>query len=92
MKFRLYVAGEAQNSIEALANLTAFCESEIPKRFNIEVVDVFREPERAMAEGILMTPTLVKYSPSPVRRIIGSLNKNLPEALGLKRTVSYHGK
>ena len=91
IKIRLYVAGEAQNSIEAVANLTAFCQSEYPKGFEIEVVDVFREPERAMAEGILMTPTLIKYSPTPVRRVIGSLSKNLAEALGMKRNVLHHG-
>ena len=39
----------------------------------IEVVDVFKEPARAVAEGIRMTPTLLKLTPAPVRRIIGTL-------------------
>ena len=84
-KFRLYVAGDAQNSAQAVANLTAICHTYLPDRHDIEIVDVFREPKRALADGILMTPTLVKLTPSPVRRIIGTLSQTQPvlQALGL---------
>ena len=84
-KFRLYVADDAQNSAQAVANLTALCRAHLPDRHEIEVVDVFREPKRALADGIFMTPTLVKLAPSPVRRIVGTLNQSEPvlQALGL---------
>ena len=84
-KFRLSVAGDAQNSAQAVANLTAICHTYLPDRHDIEIVDVFREPKRALADGILMTPTLVKLTPSPVRRIIGTLSQTQPvlQALGL---------
>lgn len=84
-KFRLYVAGDAQNSAQALANLNALCRAHLPDRHKIEIVDVFREPKRALADGILMTPTLVKLAPSPARRIVGTLSQTQPvlEALGL---------
>jgi circadian clock protein KaiB len=74
-KFRLYVAGDTQNSAQAIANLTALCRAYLPDRHGIEVVDVFREPKRALADGILMTPTLVKFAPSPTRRIVGTLSQ-----------------
>jgi len=85
-QFRLYVAGDTQNSAQAVANLTALCRARLPDRHHIEVVDVFREPKRALADGILMTPTLVKLSPSPVRRIVGTLSQTQPVlvALGLE--------
>ena len=85
-KFRLYVAGEAQNSAQAVANLTAICHTYLPDRHDIEVVDVFREPKRALEDGILMTPTLIKFAPSPVRRIVGNLSQTQPvlQALGLE--------
>ena len=71
-KFRLYVAGDAQNSAQAVANLTAFCKACLAERHSIEIVNVFREPKRALADGILMTPTLVKLAPTPApRRIVG---------------------
>ena len=84
-KFCLYVAGGAQNSALALTNLSAICHTYLPDRHDIEVVDVFREPKRALADGILMTPTLVKLGPAPVRRIVGTLSQLQPvlQALGL---------
>ena len=72
-KLRLYTAADTQNSVQALANLTALCQKYLPDRYEIEVVDVFREPKRALADGIRMTPTLVKLSPSPVQKIVGTL-------------------
>lgn len=85
-KFRLYIAEDAENSAQAVANLTAFCRAHLPDRHEIEVVDVFREPKRAMADRILMTPTLIKLVPSPVRRIVGTLSQPhiLLHALGLE--------
>ena len=84
-KFRLYVAGDAQNSIEALGNLHDICNRLLPDRHAIEVIDVFQEPKRALADGVFMTPALVKLSPEPSRRIIGTLSqtKTVLLALGL---------
>jgi circadian clock protein KaiB len=86
-KFRLYVAGDAQNSAQAVANLTAFCQAYLRDRHDIEVVNVFREPKRALADGIYMTPTLVKLAPSPApQRIVGTLSQTQPvlRAFGLE--------
>jgi circadian clock protein KaiB len=85
-KFRLYTADGTQNSAQALANLTALCRVHLPNRFEIEVIDVFREPERARADGVRMTPTLIKLSPAPICRIVGSLGKtrNVLVALGME--------
>jgi circadian clock protein KaiB len=41
-------------------------------------VDVLREPQRALAEGVLLTPTLIKLSPAPVCKIIGTLSETPP--------------
>ncbi len=85
-KFRLFVAGGTQNSAQAVANLNAICRAHLPDRHDIEVVDVLREPKRALADGILMTPTLVRLAPSPVERIIGTLSQTeiVLRALGLE--------
>jgi len=85
-KFRLYVAGDAQNSTQAVANLTALCKTYLKDRHAIEVVNVFRDPKRALADGIFMTPTLLKLAPSPApTKIIGTLSQTQPvlQALGL---------
>jgi circadian clock protein KaiB len=88
--FRLYVAGDAQNSLEAVANLTALCRTHLTGRHDIEIVDIYREPGRALADGIRMTPTLVKLHPAPIRTIIGTLREAAPvlHALGLPGTAS----
>ena len=84
--FRLYIAGGTPNSIQAQANLAAMCKAHLPGRHRIEVVDVFAQPGRALADGIFMTPTLVKLAPAPVRSIVGTLSRTqrVLEALGLE--------
>jgi len=74
-RFRLYVADDTQNSVRAVANLAAFCREFLPDRHEIEVVDVFRHPTRALSDGILMTPTLFKLAPLPAQRIVGTLSE-----------------
>jgi circadian clock protein KaiB len=82
-KLRLYVAGTAQNSVQAIANLKAICAEHLPHRHDIEIVDVFREPKRALADGVFMTPALMKLSPGPARKIVGSLTDAKPVLLAL---------
>ena len=73
-RFRLYVAGNAANSALAIQNLESICRACLPGRYEIEHVDVFQQPERALADVIIMTPTLLKLSPKPVCRIVGTLS------------------
>jgi circadian clock protein KaiB len=89
-KFRLYVATGTLNSTQAVANLEALCRAHLAGRHEIEVVDVFREPQRALAEGIRMTPTLLKLAPLPTRMVVGSLSQTqrVLETLGLDSGVA----
>jgi circadian clock protein KaiB len=84
-KFRLYVADSTHNSAMALANLTAICKKRLAGDFELEVVDVFKEPTRAAADGIRMTPTLIRLLPGPTRKIVGNLSDTpqVMHALGL---------
>ena len=85
VRFRLYVAGEGQNSARAIANLTALCQLRLAGRHQIEIIDVFGHPDRALADRIVMTPTLMRLEPGPIRRIIGTLaaTDDVVAALGL---------
>lgn len=89
-KFRLYVAGETENSGQALTNLKSICKTSLPQRHEIEIVDVFREPKRALADGIFMTPTLLKLHPAPLRKIVGTLTQtdSVLQALGLESAAA----
>lgn len=84
--FTLYVAGEAQNSVQARVNLDSFCRKYLAARHEIEVVNVVLQPKRALADGVCMTPTVVRLIPTPMKRIVGTLSQTeiLFQALGLK--------
>ena len=85
-EFCLYVADDSANSAEAIGNLSAICAEYLPDRHAIEVVDVFKEPARAAAASVSMTPTLIRVSPSPMRRIVGTLGQTTAvlEAMGIE--------
>ena len=88
--FHLYVAGEAPNSMLALRNLTALCQSFYGDDYRIEVMDVLLSPESAWAAGVIVTPTLLRIAPLPIIQIMGNLSKidQVLNALGL--SGEYH--
>jgi circadian clock protein KaiB len=83
--FRLYIADETPNSARATANLQAICQEHLRDRYKIDIVDILQEPLHALSEGVLVTPTLIRLSPLPVRKIVGDLSDRnaVLQALGL---------
>jgi circadian clock protein KaiB len=80
LRLRLYVAGQASNSVRAIAIATSLCREHFPSMHDLQIVDVLTHPAQASADGIIVTPTLVKLSPAPVRRVIGNLS-DTPQVL-----------
>ncbi len=85
--FRLYVAGDAPNSLRARSNLRQIIKEWVSGPHTIEEVDLLKEPRRAQADNIIVTPTLLMVCPEPVRRVVGNLSDQLKvvETLGLSR-------
>ena len=83
---RLYIAGGAPNSVKAIANLETICRQHFKTGYKLEIVDVCEYPRRALDDGILVTPSLAKLSPSPGANIIGNLSdtSSVLAALGLQ--------
>lgn len=71
---RLYVAGNAPNSLRAISNAQAICQQHPDAPYALEIVDVLEHPKRALADGIIVTPTLIKVSPLPSQRMVGNLS------------------
>lgn len=71
---RLYIAGRAPNSVKAIANLEAICREHLKDAYKLEIVDVCEHPRRALDDGVLVTPSLAKLSPSPGANVIGNLS------------------
>lgn len=74
LRLRLYVSGNAPNSVRAVVNLKALCAAHYASAHDLEIVDILREPGRAMTDGIIVSPTLLKLSPPPIARVIGDLS------------------
>lgn len=72
--FKLYIAGSTPRSQGAVANLRRLGDERLSGNYELVVVDVMKNPQVAEAERILATPTLVKESPLPLRRVIGDLS------------------
>jgi len=71
---RLYVAGQAPNSVLAIANVKAICEGHYSPGYKLEIIDLMERPLRALEDGIIVTPTLVRLLPKPARKVIGTLS------------------
>ena len=80
---RLYVAGQTPKSITAFANLKIICEQHLAGRYQIEVIDLLKNPHLARGDQILAIPTLVRQLPAPVRKIIGDLSNTERVLIGL---------
>jgi circadian clock protein KaiB len=80
---RLYVAGQTPKSLQAFANLKRLCDEHLADRYNIEVVDLMREPQRAQLDQIVALPTLVRKLPEPIKRVIGDLSNADKVKIGL---------
>ena len=74
LRLRLYIAGHAPNSVRAIANCRAFCDEHFASAHELEIVDLLEHPRRAVADGIVVTPTLLRLLPLPVQRVIGNLS------------------
>ena len=83
---RLYVAGNAPNSVLAIANAKAICDEHYTLGYKLEIVDLMEHPVRGLTDGIVVTPTLVRLLPAPVRRVIGSLSDRNQVILALGGT------
>lgn len=91
-KFRLYIASNTPNAAKATANLRRFCDEHLAGRHTIEVVDVFKNPQRALADQIYMTPLLLRLAPAPLRRVVGTLDQvqSLLAALGVRAATEMN--
>ena len=80
---RLYVAGQTPKSLAALANLKKLCETHLPGRYTIEVIDLMKDPALAQRDQIVAIPTLIRQLPEPLKRIIGDLSNAEKVVVGL---------
>jgi circadian clock protein KaiB len=80
---RLFVTGMTPRSSRAIQNVRAICEGHLEGRYELEVIDIYQQPELAQSEQIIAAPTLLKQLPLPLRRIIGEMSNEDRVLMGL---------
>ena len=84
---RLFVTGMTPRSTRAIHAVRAICEKRLKDHFELEIIDVYQQPQLIQDEQIFATPTLVKYQPAPMRRIIGDMTDTHRLCAGLGLTL-----
>jgi circadian clock protein KaiB len=80
---RLYVCGTTVRSTQAVANIRTLCEEYLTGRYDLEVVDIYQQPNEAVNQQIVAAPTLVKKWPKPPKRLVGDLSDRERVLVGL---------
>ncbi len=70
----LFITGITPRSLRAVANVRAFCEGEMNGSYDLEIVDLYEHPERAQPANVVVSPTLVRSLPHPVRLLFGDMS------------------
>ncbi len=73
-QLRLFVTGHTQKSVKAVQNITRLCEQHLHGRYDLEVVDLYQQPELAAQHQLVAAPTLIKMLPLPLRKMIGDMS------------------
>jgi circadian clock protein KaiB len=82
-ELRLYVAGNTPKSLRAVQNVKRICDAELPGQYDLEIVDVYKEPGRLARDQVVAIPTLVKLAPGVIKRLIGDLSQEAQVRMGL---------
>ena len=80
---RLYVTGSSHRSLRAVYNLKKICEEYLPDDYDLEVIDIYKDPAAAREEQIIAAPTLVKKLPQPIRKFVGDMSNTQKILVGL---------
>jgi len=80
---QLFVTGILPNSVRAIGNIKAICEKYLKDRYELEIIDIYQQPDLAIAEDIIAVPVLIKKSPYPPERMIGDMSNTEKVLKGL---------
>ena len=73
LMLKLYVSGMSSKSMEAIENIKRICAERAAGSYELEIVDIYRNPEAASEQHIVFTPSLIKSAPLPKKILIGNL-------------------
>ncbi len=80
---KLYVAGQTPKSIAAFSNLKKTCDEFLPGKYEIEVIDLLKNPQLAKGQQILALPAVIRSLPKPIKKMIGDFSNREKVLVGL---------
>ena len=82
---QLYVSGMSPKSMEAVANIRRLCDEYLFGSFELEIIDIYKNPELAAEQHIVFSPSLIKSRPLPRKILVGNLSntENVVRGLGI---------
>lgn len=72
--FQLFITGLLPHSVRAITNIREICERYLKGRYDLTIIDIYKEPSFAIKEDIIAMPLLIKRLPLPETRLIGDLS------------------
>jgi circadian clock protein KaiB len=73
-RFMLFISGMSVKSVNAIDNLKKICDEHLKDNFDLQIIDISKEKDKAIEYQIFAVPTLIKQEPAPVRIILGDLS------------------
>ncbi|WP_303310733.1 circadian clock KaiB family protein [Hymenobacter sp. BT730] len=86
---QLFVNGNSPTSVEAIGMLNGICKEDLKGTYELEIIDIQLDPDRAEEAGIMAIPTLIRKWPLPETRLIGALSVKTRVLTGLGLVMSY---
>lgn len=92
-QLQLYVTGSTARSARAISNMRTICDEHLSGRYDLEVIDIYQNPQASVDQQIIAAPTLVKLLPAPIRRVIGDMSDaaKVLTTLDLPSASAYSG-
>ncbi len=87
---RLYITGMTPRSTRAIENIREICDKHLKGHYELEIIDLYQNPQLAQGEQIIAAPTLIKKLPVPLRRLVGDLSDTERVLLGLDLRPKPH--
>jgi circadian clock protein KaiB len=88
---RLYVSGLTARSRQAIENIRRLCEQHLAGRHELQIIDIYQQPELAKDQQLIAAPTLVKKLPLPLRKLVGDMQDSARVLVMLGVTVEDKG-
>jgi circadian clock protein KaiB len=74
--FKLFIVKDNPKSQSLVERVQRLLKDVLGENYQVDIIDILENPELAMRDKVIASPTLIKVSPLPQKRLIGHFNDN----------------